>query len=413
MPFSDPMADGPAIQAASLRALKSGMTLAKTLEVRAPLPQSATRATPIVLMGYYNPIYRYGVPRFLDEAKAAGVDGLIVVDLPPEHDDGAVPAGAGGRDRLHPAGDADHRRQAPADGAAQRARASSTMSRSRGSPAPSRPTAGEVDQGGGAAAAAHRRCRWRWASASRTPAQAAEVSRVADAAVVGSALVETRGRASGRQGPAKPGLVERPCSDTCSALAKRRAPGARARSRGRRHELAHQFRPAQDPRRRRQEGGAGQSLAQMPGLRADAVPPRARGQSLRLRQLRPSSADFAPSSAWRCCSTMATYTIIELPKVIADPLKFRDRKRYGDRLKEAQAPRAAASRDAALVAHGTIGGVAAVVCGLRLRLHGRLDGRGGGRGGARRRRGSPCCRRRRWSWCRPRAARACRRASCR
>ncbi|WP_249975824.1 tryptophan synthase subunit alpha [Vreelandella olivaria] len=86
MPFSDPMADGPAIQKAALRALENGQTQAKTLEmVRSFREQNST--TPIVLMGYYNPIYRYGVERFLADAASAGVDGLIVVDLPPEHDE--------------------------------------------------------------------------------------------------------------------------------------------------------------------------------------------------------------------------------------------------------------------------------------------------------------------------------------
>jgi len=85
MPFTDPMADGPAIQAAGLRALKAGMTLKKTLAmVRAFRHDDAT--TPLVLMGYYNPIYIYGVDKFLVDAKAAGVDGLIIVDLPPEED---------------------------------------------------------------------------------------------------------------------------------------------------------------------------------------------------------------------------------------------------------------------------------------------------------------------------------------
>ena len=85
MPFTDPMADGPAIQAAGLRALKAGMTLKKTLDlVRAFRTSDA--ATPLVLMGYYNPIYIYGVDRFLADAKSAGVDGLIIVDLPPEED---------------------------------------------------------------------------------------------------------------------------------------------------------------------------------------------------------------------------------------------------------------------------------------------------------------------------------------
>ena len=86
MPFTDPMADGPAIQASSLRALKAGQTLKKTLAMVRAF-RKADDATPIVLMGYYNPIYIYGVDKFLVDAKSAGVDGLIVVDLPPEEDD--------------------------------------------------------------------------------------------------------------------------------------------------------------------------------------------------------------------------------------------------------------------------------------------------------------------------------------
>ncbi|MGJ4880466.1 MULTISPECIES: tryptophan synthase subunit alpha [unclassified Bradyrhizobium] len=85
MPFTDPMADGPSIQAAGLRALKAGMTLRKTLQLVRSF-REGDAATPIVLMGYYNPIYIYGVDKFLDDAKSAGVDGLIIVDLPPEED---------------------------------------------------------------------------------------------------------------------------------------------------------------------------------------------------------------------------------------------------------------------------------------------------------------------------------------
>ncbi|MGV6871150.1 tryptophan synthase subunit alpha [Pseudochelatococcus sp. B33] len=86
MPFTDPMADGPAIQLAAQRALKGGQTLARTLDlVRALRERDAE--TPVILMGYYNPIYIYGVERFLADAKAAGVDGFIVVDLPPEEDE--------------------------------------------------------------------------------------------------------------------------------------------------------------------------------------------------------------------------------------------------------------------------------------------------------------------------------------
>jgi len=96
IPFTDPMADGPSIQAAGLRGLKAGMTLKKVLGlVRAFRERDDT--TPLILMGYYNPVYVYGVERFLDDAKSAGVDGLIVVDLPPEEDaELCIPALAAG-----------------------------------------------------------------------------------------------------------------------------------------------------------------------------------------------------------------------------------------------------------------------------------------------------------------------------
>jgi tryptophan synthase alpha chain len=86
MPFTDPMADGPAVQAAGVRALKAGQTMRKTLAMVRDF-RTGDDTTPIVLMGYYNPIYIYGVEKFLANAKAAGVDGLIVVDLPPEEDE--------------------------------------------------------------------------------------------------------------------------------------------------------------------------------------------------------------------------------------------------------------------------------------------------------------------------------------
>jgi len=85
MPFTDPMADGPTIQAAGLRALSAGQNMIKTLSLVRTFRKSDD-TTPIVLMGYYNPIYVYGVDRFLADAKSAGVDGMIIVDLPPEED---------------------------------------------------------------------------------------------------------------------------------------------------------------------------------------------------------------------------------------------------------------------------------------------------------------------------------------
>ncbi len=96
MPFTDPMADGPAIQAGGLRALANGASMKKTLALLKAF-RTKDKTTPVVLMGYYNPIYVYGVPKFLIDAKAAGADGLIVVDLPPEEDDElCVPAMAAG-----------------------------------------------------------------------------------------------------------------------------------------------------------------------------------------------------------------------------------------------------------------------------------------------------------------------------
>ena len=86
MPFSDPMADGPAIQAAGLRALNAGHTMADTFAMVRAFRETDNE-TPIVLMGYYNPIYQYGTDAFLEEAADAGVDGMIVVDLPPEMDE--------------------------------------------------------------------------------------------------------------------------------------------------------------------------------------------------------------------------------------------------------------------------------------------------------------------------------------
>jgi len=96
LPFTDPMADGPTIQLAGQRALRAGMTLERTLEMARSFRQQ-DNTTPIVLMGYYNPIYSRGVDRFLEDAKAAGIDGLIVVDLPPEEDSElCIPAQAAG-----------------------------------------------------------------------------------------------------------------------------------------------------------------------------------------------------------------------------------------------------------------------------------------------------------------------------
>jgi tryptophan synthase alpha chain len=210
MPFSDPMADGPSIQAASLRALKSGMTLSRTLAVVRGFRAREDR-TPIVLMGYYNPIYRYGVSRFLADAKQAGVDGMIVVDLPPEHDDELCqPALEAGLDFIRLATPTTDDRRLPAvlkhtagfiyyvsiagitgtKSAASSSVAAAVARLKRHSDLP-------VAVGFGI----------------RTPDQAAAVARVADAAVVGSALVDRLAASLDAEGRAKPGLVDAVLAD--------------------------------------------------------------------------------------------------------------------------------------------------------------------------------------------------------
>ena len=205
MPFTDPMADGPAIQAAGLRALKAGQNMKKTLALVREF-RAGDDATPIVLMGYYNPIYIYGVDRFLADAKAAGVDGLIVVDLPPEEDDGVVPAGAQGRAQFHPARDADHRRQAAAGGARQTRRALSITSRSPASPARRRRTPTRSARRSRASSAIPR-CRSASALACARPSRRARIAQGADGVVVGSALVDAVRKSLAPDGKATPATV--------------------------------------------------------------------------------------------------------------------------------------------------------------------------------------------------------------
>jgi tryptophan synthase alpha chain len=205
MPFTDPMADGPAIQASSLRALGAGAKMTRTLEaVRAF--RAGDSDTPIVLMGYYNPIYAYGVDRFLTDAREAGVDGLIVVDLPPEEDSElCVPALKAGVHFIR--------------------LATPTTDDAR-LPAVLKNTSGfvyYVSVAGitGAAAASDDAVKTAVAQLKRhtdlpvvvgfginTPEQAAAVARASDAAVVGSAIVRKVALGLDENGKPKPGLVE-------------------------------------------------------------------------------------------------------------------------------------------------------------------------------------------------------------
>jgi tryptophan synthase alpha chain len=210
VPFSDPMADGPTIQAAGQRALKAGITLRKTLAMVRRL-RDEDADTPYVLFGYYNPIYRYGAEAFAQDAAAAGVDGVIVVDLPPEEDaELAEPARAAGLDLVRLATPTSDEERLPAivghasgfiyyvaiagitgTRSAEAASVRAAVARLR------RFTQLPVAVGFGI----------------KTPAQAAEVARAADAAVVGSAVVERLALNLDPEGRARPGLVEAVLAD--------------------------------------------------------------------------------------------------------------------------------------------------------------------------------------------------------
>jgi tryptophan synthase alpha chain len=216
MPFTDPMADGPAIQAGSLRALKAGMTLAGTLELVRGFRRGDAE-TPVVLMGYFNPIYHYGPERFLDEARAAGVDGLIVVDLPPEEDDelclSALQKGLCFVRLATPTTDDRRLPKVLTNTSGFIYYVSITGITGVGAPV--------VDLVGHAVARLRRHTSLPVAVGFgiRTPGQAAEIARIADAAVVGSALVDQIARSLDGDGRAGHDLV-RTVHDQVRALAE-------------------------------------------------------------------------------------------------------------------------------------------------------------------------------------------------
>ena len=225
MPFTDPMADGPAIQAAGLRALAAGASMKKTLDLVRRF-RVEDKATPIVLMGYFNPIYTWGAERFIADALAAGVDGLIIVDLPPEEDDElCLPALKAGLPFIRLATPTTDDVRLPtvlrntsgflyyvsitgitgAAGAASTA-VSDAVARLK------RHTTLPVGVGFGI----------------KTPEQAAEVARVADAAVVGTAIVQMVADHLDAAGRPKPG-----CAEAVLGLVRRLADGVRgARANG-------------------------------------------------------------------------------------------------------------------------------------------------------------------------------------
>ena len=222
MPFTDPIADGPAIQRANLRALKGGVTVKKTLAMLTQFRRT-DQTTPVVLMGYYNPIHAYGVPAFLNDAKAAGCDGLICVDVPPEEDQElALPTRAVGLSFIRLATPTTDAKRLPkvlqntsgflyyvslagitGVGAADPAAVAAAVQRLKAkTPLP-------VAVGFGI----------------RTAAQAEAIARVADAAVVGSALVDCIGEAAA--GGKKPAEIVA----SAAALIRELAGGVRRASR--------------------------------------------------------------------------------------------------------------------------------------------------------------------------------------
>lgn len=219
MPFTDPMADGPAIQAAGLRALAAGMTLPKTLDLVRRF-RAGDQTTPVVLMGYYNPIYSYGVERFLAEAKAAGVDGLIVVDLPPEEDaELCLPALAAGIDFIRLATPTTDDARLPAvlantSGFIYYVSVTGITGAAAANAAAVQPAVDRLRR--------HTDLPVAVGFGIKTPEAAAAIARIADAAVVGSAIVEEIRHSLHADGRPTAATVESPL-----ALVRRLAEGVR------------------------------------------------------------------------------------------------------------------------------------------------------------------------------------------
>jgi tryptophan synthase alpha chain len=188
MPFSDPMADGPTIQAASLRALKAGTTVKKILEMVREFRKTDSE-TPIILMGYYNPIYVYGSEAFVTDARAAGVDGLIIVDIPPEADDElCLPAAKAGLDFIRLLAPTTDDFRLPTvlkntGGFLYYISITGTTGTKSASPDSIKAALTRIRRRSNLPIAA--------GFGVKTPAQVREVAKVADAVVVGSAIVKT------------------------------------------------------------------------------------------------------------------------------------------------------------------------------------------------------------------------------
>jgi tryptophan synthase alpha chain len=204
MPFSDPMADGPAIQEANLRALASGISLAKTLGLVADFRRH-DGTTPVVLMGYVNPVLSYGVERFVGDAKQAGVDGVIIVDMPPEEDgEIGAPARAGGLHSIRLATPTTDAARTPAVVAAASGflyyvSVAGITGAARGDTDTIATAVDRLRAASGLPVAV--------GFGIKTPEQAAEVARLADGVVVGSAIVSLIGQAAAERANDVPARV--------------------------------------------------------------------------------------------------------------------------------------------------------------------------------------------------------------
>ena len=405
MPFTDPMADGPSIQAAGLRALKAGMTLKKTLEMVRGFRKDDD-ATPLVLMGYYNPIYIYGVDKFLVDAKTAGVDGLIIVDLPPEEDtELCLPAMKAGLNFIRLATPTTDDKRLPA----VLANTSGfvyyvSITGITGSASADSNVVGEAV----ARIKRHTKLPVCVGFGIRTPEAARAIAENANGAVVGTALVDALRGSLDAEGRATAKTVDRRRRSGRRAGAGR---AGRETGRGISHNCVEY----------------GVEVGGLPGLPA---PGRHIFQLMRLNRIsernmnwltnvvRPKIRNIlrreTPENLWIKCPDSGqlvfykdveanqfvipgsnyhmrmgavarlksifdneTWYDIALPEVTADPLKFRDERKYVDRIKDARAK--TGLNDAIKVGYGKLEGAGVVDRGAGFRFHGRLARHGRGR----------------------------------